>query len=206
MGTRVNRTDAELLLAAADGDGDAYAVLFRRHVRAITAYAVRRCANSEEVSDLVAETFMTALGAAGRYRPETPTALPWLFGIARRVLFRQRRKAAGLARLRIKAGNTYPHYQGSEEDAITNAIDAARQQPAIEAALELLPKGEREVLELVAYDGLTPSEAAMVLDVTPNAARLRLSRARKRMRAALADPNTMPTTRIPLEPGAQHAS
>lgn len=151
---------------------------------------------------------MTALGAAGRYRPETPTALPWLFGIARRVLYRQRRKAAGLARLRVKAGNTYPRYTGSEEDAITNAIDAARQQPAIEAALDLLPKGEREVLELVAYDGLAPSEAALVLGVTPNAARLRLSRARKRMRESLGERDHVGSvsnlSQIPR--GAQHAS
>jgi RNA polymerase sigma-70 factor (ECF subfamily) len=186
--TGVDRTDAELLSAAANGDGDAYAVLFQRHVRAVTSYAVRRCSNSDEVADLVAETFMTALGAAGRYRPELPTALPWLFGIARRVLYRQRRKAAGAARLRLKAGNVYPRYQGSEEDAITSAIDAARRQPDLEAALDRLPKGEREVLELVAYDGLSPSEVAVVLELTPNAARLRLSRARKRMRSWLEDP------------------
>ncbi len=183
-----NRTDHELLTDAADGNGEAYGVFFRRHVRAITSYAVRRCNNSEEVADLVAETFMTALGAAGRYRPEMPTALPWLFGIARRVLYRQRRKAAGMVRLRVKAGNVYPRYHGSEEDAVNASIDAARQAPALEAALDRLPKGEREVLELVAYDGLTPSEAAMVLDLTPNAARLRLSRARKRMRMWLEEP------------------
>ncbi len=134
---------------------------------------------------------MTALGAAGRYRPEMPTALPWLFGIARRVLYRQRRKAAGMARLRVKAGNVYPRFHGSEEDTVNASIDAARQAPALEAALNRLPKGEREVLELVAYDGLSPSEAAVVLDLTPNAARLRLSRARKRMRIWLEQPQTV---------------
>lgn len=186
----MNRSDAELIAAAADGDGDAYAVLFNRYVRAITSYAVRRCSNSDEVAELVAETFMTALGAAPRYRPELPTALPWLFGIARRVLYRHRRKAAGAIRLRQKASNVYPRFHGFEEDAITSAIDASRQQPALAAALDRLPKGEREVLELVAYDGLTPSEVAHALDLTPNAARLRLSRARKRMRAWLDEPSS----------------
>ena len=190
----MNRTDHELLVDAANGDGDAYGVFFRRHVRAITSYAVRRCSNSEEVADLVAETFMTALGAAGRYRPEMPTALPWLFGIARRVLYRQRRKAAGIARLRVKAGNVYPRFHGSEEDAITSSIDAARQAPALAEAMDRLPQGEREVLELVAYDGLSPSEVAVTLDVTPNAARLRLSRARKRMRTWLDEPQPVART------------
>lgn len=191
----MNRTDHELLVEAANGNGDAYGVFFRRHVRAITSYAVRRCNNSEEVADLVAETFMTALGAANRYKPEMPTALPWLFGIARRVLYRQRRKAAGAARLRIKAGNVYPRFHGSEEDAITAAIDASRQAPALAAAMDRLPASEREVLELVAFDGLAPSEIALVLGVTPNAARLRLSRARKRMRTWLDDPHEQPQTR-----------
>lgn len=189
----MHRTDAELLVAASEGDRDAFGVLFQRYVRQITSYGVRRCANSEEVADLVAETFMTALSASGRYRPETPTALPWLFGIARRILYRQRRRAAGLARLRVKAGNTYPRYTGSEEDAINSAIDASRQAPVIEAALAQLPPSEREVLELVAHDGLTPSEVAVAIDITPNAARLRLSRARKRMRRSLEQAGVQPT-------------
>jgi RNA polymerase sigma-70 factor (ECF subfamily) len=160
----------------------------------ITSYAVRRCSNSEEVADIVAETFMTALGAAGRYRPEMPAALPKLFGIARRVLYRQRRKAADIARLRVKAGNVYPRFHGSEEDAITSSIDAARQAPALARAMDRLPQGEHEVLELVAYDGLSPSEVAVTLDVTPNAARLRLSRTRKRMRTWLDGPQPVART------------
>lgn len=182
----VDRTDADLLAAAADGDSDAYGAFFRRHVRPITAYAVRRCDGPDDVADLVSDTFMIALQAASRYLPETDTALPWLFGIARRVLARQRRRKAGFARLVRKNTNSNVRFHGFEEDAIASSIDAARSAPALERALGTLSKGERDVLELVAFDGLSPSEAAIVLDVTPNAARLRLSRARKRMRGELA--------------------
>jgi RNA polymerase sigma-70 factor (ECF subfamily) len=159
----VQLTDARLLHDAAHGDANAFAILFRRHVGPVTLYAVRRCNDPEDVADLVADTFLIALQAAGRYIPETDTALPWLFGIARRVLARQRRRSAG-------------------------AIDASRQAPALEAALACLSSGEREVLELVAYDGLSPSEAAMVLNLSPNAARLRLSRARRHLRHLLEGP------------------
>ena len=48
-----------------------------------------------------------------------------------------------------------------------------------------LSPSEREVLELVAYDGLTPSEVAAMLNLSPNAARLRLSRARRHLRQVL---------------------
>ena len=80
----VDRTDAELLAAAAAGDGDAFAAFFRRHVRAVTAYAVRRCSSPDEVADLVSDTFAAALQATSRYEPMLPSALPWLFGIERR--------------------------------------------------------------------------------------------------------------------------
>jgi len=181
----VDRSDADLLAAAADGDGEAYGAFFRRHSRAVTTYAVRRCSNADDVADLVADTFMIALQASGRYIPETDTALPWLYGIARRVLARQRRRSAGFARLLAKSTHSQVRFQGIEEDAIAEAIDATRTAPALAEALRELSKGERDVLELVAFEGLTPSEAAIVLELTPNAARLKLSRARRHMRGLL---------------------
>jgi RNA polymerase sigma-70 factor (ECF subfamily) len=181
----VDRSDADLLAAAADGDGEAYGAFFRRHSRAVTAYAVRRCDNPDDVADLVSDTFMIALQASSRYIPETHTALPWLYGIARRVLARQRRRKAGFARLLVKSTHSQVRFQGIEEDAIAEAIDASRTAPALAEALERLSKGERDVLELVAFDGLSPMEAAIVLELTPNAARLKLSRARRHMRGLL---------------------
>lgn len=192
-----------MLAAAADGDADAFSVFFRRHARAVTSYAVRRCDNPDDVADLVSDTFMIALQASGRYVPETDTALPWLFGIARRVLARQRRRKTGFSRLLVKSSNSHPRFQGMEEDAIAAAIDARRSAPALAAALDTLSQGERDVLELVAFEGLSPSEAALALDLTPNAARLKLSRARKHLRRVLGpDLGTV----INPEPGTQHAS
>lgn len=181
----MDRSDAQLLDAAADGDAQAFSIFFRRHVDAITRYALRRCATPDDVSDLVGECFLVALQAAGRYRPETDTALPWLFGISRRLVAKQRRRLASRSRLLAKTSNVFPRFTDSEDDDVASAIDAARQAPALEAALARLSTSEREVLELVAYDGLTPTEAAFALGITANAARLRLSRARKTVRESL---------------------
>lgn len=182
----VDRSDAELLSAATDGDDQAFSLFFRRHVDAVTRYGFRRCATPEDVADLVGECFLIALQAAGRYRPETDTALPWLFGISRRLVAKQRRRLASGRRLFLKASNVFPHFTECEEDAVASALDAASQRPALEAALARLSPSEREVLELVAYDGLSPTEAAVTLGITPNAARLRLSRARKTVKFSLA--------------------
>ena len=63
-----------------------------------------------------------------------------------------------------------------------------------------MPVGDRKVLELVAYAQLSPTEAALALGISPNAARLRLARARKRLREQLsADPPaglTTPNTEV----------
>ena len=71
-----------------------------------------------------------------------------------------------------------------------SAVDAARQTPHVQAALRAMSAGDRKVLELVAYAQLSPTEAALALDISPNAARLRLARARKELREQLvaADP------------------
>ena len=180
-------TDAELLAAAGEGNGDAFGILFKRHVRPVTGYAVRRCDNADDVADLVSDTFMIAFDAAHRYVPQTDTALPWLFGIARRVHTRQRRRTKSFLRLVSKNTNAQIAYAGEETSAIESAIDAARAANEMREAMQRLSAGEREVLELVALEGLSPSEAALALDLTPNAARLKLSRARRHMRRMLGD-------------------
>jgi len=179
----VSQADADLLRATATGDPEAFGTFFRRHEAQVTAYAVRRCQTSEEVADAVADIFLAALAACDRYRPETETALPWLYGIARRVVGSQRR--ARWRYRRLSAGTAVPRYAGGEEDSISEAIDAARLSPGIERALATLSSRERETLELVAHHGLSPVEVAASLGVSPNTARLRLMRARKRMRSLL---------------------
>ena len=78
-----------------------------------------------------------------------------------------------------------PRFTGEEYEAVEAAIDAARQTPHVRALLRAMPAGDRKVLELVAYGQLSPSEAALALGISPNAARLRLVRARKRLREQL---------------------
>lgn len=193
-----NRSDAELLAAAAVGDEDAFAAFFRRHSSAVTGFAVRRARDADEVADIVSETFLIALQAADRYRPETPTAAPWLFGIARRVWIGRHRTRARIIRLRAKLDGSSPKFDEEETAKVDAAIDASRQRPILEQALRTLPDSEREVLELVAIHGLAPMEAAVALGISANAARLRLSRARKRMREQLErEPRLAPVLGIP---------
>jgi integrase/recombinase XerD len=122
------------------------------------AYAIAHCANPSDVADLVAETFLAALTSAGRFRDVDGDAMPWLLGIARHVLSRQRRSFARQQRAQRRLGNL-PMFSPDASEAITAAIDAARLSPALTRALAALPTKDRELLLLIARDGLQPASA-----------------------------------------------
>ncbi|HJU02658.1 MAG TPA: sigma-70 family RNA polymerase sigma factor [Actinomycetes bacterium] len=183
-------TDQELLAATAAGDGEAFAMFWRRHMSTVMAFGIHRCASSEDVADLVADTFLAAFRAAGRYRAETATAIPWLLGIAARVASNQQRRLARWLRVGRRVAGEPPRFTGEEYEAVEAAIDAARQAPHVQAVLRAMSVEDRKVLELVAYDQLSPTEAAVALGISANAARLRLTRARKRLREQLASTDT----------------
>jgi RNA polymerase sigma-70 factor (ECF subfamily) len=145
--------------------------LYRRHHPAVTAYARRR-APAEVADDVVASTFLVAWRRLGEVPPES---LPWLLGVARNVIATQargsRRRGALVARLH------------SDESPPSPSGDERRGHVA--AALARLPANDREAITLIAWDGLQPSEAARVLGQSPAAFRVRLHRARRRLRREL---------------------
>jgi RNA polymerase sigma-70 factor, ECF subfamily len=188
--------DDELLAATAAGDADAFGRFYRRHERQVLTYAMLRCPNSGDVADLVAETFLAAMTSAGRYRPGEGDAGAWLLGIARHVLARQRRTFARRRSLVHRLANA-PAFGPDEAEAVDRAIDAARLAPKLRAALAGLQAKDRELLLLVARDGLEPGPAGAVLGMNPNTARLRLSRARKRLRVALDEPSPASSQEAP---------
>jgi len=151
--------------------------LYREHRAAILAYLVRRAAAPEDAADLLAETFIVALRRP-EHVPDGAAARLWLFGVARRVLANHhrgvRRRDAAVERLaavlRIQAAAAPP---------------AAADMIAMRQQLAGLAPDDRELLTLIAWDGLTPTEAAHVLDINPATARARLMRARRRLRASL---------------------
>jgi RNA polymerase sigma factor (sigma-70 family) len=144
--------------------------LFHMGFQPVAAY-VRRRVNIDEVDDVVVEVFTVAW----RRLDEVPVdaALPWLYGVARRALANHRRSGDRRARLQARLVTERP------------ADTPPPTSPAVEAALAVLKPGDQELLRLAAWEGLGPSEIAIALGCSSNAAALRLSRARARFRAAL---------------------
>jgi RNA polymerase sigma-70 factor (ECF subfamily) len=177
-------SDAELLVVLAV-DAEAFRVFYDRYFARVTAYAARRCSCAEDVADVVAQTFVQLLSAAGRYDSGRGEPAAFLFGIAGNVVRDLHRSGARRQALTVRlAGRGL--LDDDDVERIESAIDAARAAEAISGALGEVPTGERAVLELVA-GGRTPSEAAGELGISPGAAWTRLSRARQRLRGLVDD-------------------
>lgn len=151
--------------------------LFRRFEPAVVAY-VRRRAPEGVVDDIVAETFLVAW----RRLDDVPEpALPWLLGVARRVLSTHRRGEARRRELRGRLAATQSMSLPAWcQDGEGRAV----------AALALLSEKDREALMLIAWDGLTPAQAAVVLGEPAVRFRVRLHRAKRRITAVLERPSS----------------
>lgn len=165
------------LLDAPPADACRFRALFAANARAVLGYALRRTASPEDAADVVADTFLVAWRRLTEV-PEGSGARAWLFGVARRVLANHRRGekrrdrlggavAAELRQLRPPAGHGSP-----TDDLVLEALGH-------------LGVDDRELLTLSSWEGLTPSELALIFDIPATTARTRLRRARQRLRREL---------------------
>ncbi len=155
--------------------------LFERHAQAIYGYCFRRTADAALAEDLTSIVFLEAWRRRDVELTEA-SALPWLYGVATNVLRNQRRS---LRRHRVALGRL-----GAEQpepdfaEAVADRLAAETEMRSILELVERLPRLEREVLALCAWQGLTPHQAALALGVPEATARTRLFRARSRLRAS----------------------
>lgn len=179
-----------------DAEQARFRALYTANFRDLLTFALRRCEEPEDASDVVADTFLVAwrridevpLGQEGRL---------WLYGVCRRTVANhsrgdQRRNRLG-ARLRSTLQAVYePDHAGTVETSVAMRQAMARLRPM-----------DREVLELTAWEGLEPVEIALVLDLPARTVRTRLSRARCRLRQLLSGDASPPAGHVEEDPGAE---
>ena len=165
--------------AAPDDAEEGFRALYDGNFTAVLGYALRRVDRPADAADVVSEVFLVAWR---RYAEAPPgDGRPWLFGIARNVLANYHRSARRRQRLGGRLGDTL-----AREVEPDPAVGVAEWDRVRRVLLRLGPD-DRELLMLVGWDGLTPSEAAAVIGIGPSTARMRLSRARARFRALWGD-------------------
>jgi RNA polymerase sigma factor (sigma-70 family) len=180
-----DRTDAELMHAA-ESDAGAFGELYRRHASTVHGWFRRRL--DWAASDLTAEAFAQAWLSRRSFRDEADgSALPWLLGIARNVARESARRNEVETRARRRLGLPTDL---AAEDGFAAIEDRLSPSAALTDALETLPEHEREALELRIVDELPYADVADRLGVRPAAARLRVSRALRRLSAVPLEEDT----------------
>lgn len=155
---------------------------YREHLPFVRTYLARRVPDPFVVADLTADVFVSVLQSAAGYRRELGPPRAWLTGIARHVVAdHQRSRGRDESAARRLHGRRL--LDEDSTDRIVQRIAAETQARALLTAIAELPSGLRSVVELVAVDGLAVAEAAVVLGISPGAARVRYHRARRLLRS-----------------------
>lgn len=173
------QTDVELLSMAADGNGDAFAHLFRRHRDRVFRHVLRLVETPSDAEDLVGLAFAETWRKRDRVRVVDSSVLPWLLvtatNLARNNARAHRRYRALLARLptpRPVDDHSTQVLDQMHRDGIANQV---RQ------SFDRLSERDREILSLCVLEELSTREVADILRVPPGTIKSRLSRARNRL-------------------------
>ena len=175
--TLVMDRDAELALVARlrVGDPAAFDLVHAEFNTRLFNFLARLSQRRDIAEDLLEETWLRLVARASALRDDTRLA-PWLFTVARnlhasycRARLVENSHAASLIAL-------WP--SPAPRPSPFEALAASEAERRIETALAALSVASREALLLVASEGLSPAEAALVCGISAEAMRQRLSRAR----------------------------
>lgn len=163
-------------------DPDSLEEFYREHVDEVLRFVTRRVGDAATAADLTSDVFVAAIDSADTFDPRRGTARAWVIGIARIVVRGEHRRTRTERdkQRRIAGRRLLDDY---DIIRLEERIDAHQEARRLYDLIDRLPAGERDVLELVGVDGLSVVEAAGALQISPTAARVRLHRARRTLRA-----------------------
>lgn len=172
----MNLSDEQLMTAYADGDMQAFEVLYARHRGRIFGYLYNKLRDRDEAEEVFQTTFAKLHAARDKYREDIPF-LPWVFTIARNALIDH-----------IRRYQVYRKNLVFSDESIANATAVESPKTSVGntiAGLATLSQRQREVLELRFDEDFSFDEIATRLQTSSGNARQMVSRAIRHLRSAL---------------------
>jgi RNA polymerase sigma-70 factor (ECF subfamily) len=149
--------------------------LYEQHYPNVLAYCIRRAGHTD-AQDVAAEVFMIAWRKIDEV-PADDGALPWLYGVAYRVISHQWRSNRRYSRLAARLASLRKGQEPSPEVQVVRRLE----DQAVAAAVARLRSADQEVLRLAGWEGLPHSDIARILGCSGAAVGQRLHRAKKRL-------------------------
>lgn len=177
----VDASDADVIASSLD-DPKLFAPIFERHFAQIYRYLCQRTEPSA-AEDLASDVFAIALNKRNKFVAQHDSALPWLYGIASRLLADQSRKRSRQATAYHKAGSQEPTETSPTSGALER-IDAQSAARTLQPAIDALSERDQDILHLYAHGDLTYPQIAAALKIPVGTVRSRLHRIRKTLQKA----------------------
>ena len=176
MTTVIDTTDADLLVAMADGDRRAFAELYERHSPWLLVRLRRRCADPGMVEEVIQDTFVAVWRKPASYQG-TGEVAAWLWGIAVRRLIDHMRKRVATPVADVEVAGLWP----SPEEEVLSAVEHGE----LAGAINRLSPELRGVVQATLVDGLTTREAGRLLGIPAGTVKTRMMRAKPLLREGL---------------------
>ena len=185
--------DVDLWSRARDGDGSAFAVLFRRHRDRVFFYALRTMRSPSEAEDVTAMVFLELWRLRSRARLVDGSLRPWLLVTANNVSRNQTRSRVRYARLlqHLPA----PTHEADHATAVLYEMEVGSTRQSVRDAFLRLTSNDQEILALCVLEELPVAAVSTLLGLPLGSAKSRLFRAKKQLeRLLVADGFVRPTT------------
>lgn len=193
-----DESDSQIWQRVLSGDARAFGLLFDRHRDRVFRHVRRDVESAADAEDLTATAFLELWRLRRSARIVDDSLLPWLLvtagNVTRNATRARRRYRLFLARL------PEPEHAADGTVAAADALDLRADVARLRAHLDALPVADQRLLALTALEGFSLREASEAVGISYGAAKMRMSRVRSRLGAALPDlhPNprthTLPTT------------
>jgi RNA polymerase sigma-70 factor (ECF subfamily) len=175
------RSDCALLHDATD-PAESFAVFYQRHVAGVIRFAASRGLDADAAADVVADTFIAALGSRQRYRPESENAMLWLLTIAsRRIADLRRREGREKRRSQRLQSEAIVLTQG-DRDSYRRLLES--DEPSLDALADL-PALQQQAIRARVIEHQEYSEIAEALGLSQPATRQHVSRGLALLRTIL---------------------
>ncbi|TDD60461.1 sigma-70 family RNA polymerase sigma factor [Kribbella antibiotica] len=168
-------------LLAGPAVAEEFARLFDLHAVPMHRYLARRV-GAEQAHDLVSETFLAAFRQRETYDPALAAAKAWLYGIATNLARRHVRSEVRGLHATARAGRREDDNLAAHDGRVAEQVDAQKLARRIAPAIADLSDGDRDVLLLTSWAGLTTVEVADALGIPVGTVRSRLHRVRRQLR------------------------
>lgn len=173
-------TDERLLEQAAHGDREAFQILYERYRGPIFRFAYRLLGSVEAAEDVAHDCFLSLIREPDRFDATKASLRTYLYAAARNQAAKRYQSLGRETGIEELVEPISPEQQGPMARVLNDELGGE-----IERAIASLPPAQREALVLFEYEDLSLAEIAAVVGADSNTVKVRVFRAREKLRARL---------------------